>query len=466
MPTTKNGNGQSGSDLARNRLIPFCRKTAPFYRPSWHHRLLASRLEAVERGEVKRLAIFMPPRHGKSELASVRFPAWYLGRNPDKRVITCSYGSELALDFSQQTKDVLASEEYQALFSDTHLSRKTNRRDRWKIEGRRGGLLAAGVGGSITGFGADLLIIDDPVKNDQDANSKTIRERNWNWFGATAYTRLEDNGAIVLIQTRWHKDDLSGKLLDMMHGGGEQWEVLDLPAFATGDEDWGIYGKRSAGQALWQSKYSEADLERIRGVMGEYWFSALYQQDPRLLDGNILDSRLLVGINKNALPPLVKVCRFWDLAFSERDGADYLAGALCGIDAHGRFYILDMMRLRGGWTQNKRRIYQMAQADGQNVHVIIESNGTQLGYYQQVKDELRSHLVYRGDPQGDKPMRASLWGSRLEDGIIYCVRGNWNPALFAEMDDFPHGDHDDQVDAVSGAWAYLVGRVGGILATQ
>lgn len=259
-------------------LLDFTTQTYPRYTAAPHHRLLAAALERVERGELKRLMVFMPPRHGKSELASVRFPAWYLGRNPDRRIIAAAYGGNLANKFSRRTRNLIASPVYQRIFPGTEVAGDAAAVQFWAIKDRDGQYNAAGVGGGITGEGANLLLIDDPVKDAQDAMSLTVREGTWEWYVSTAYPRLDDaNGAIVLIQTRWHEDDLAGKLLAEAADGGDQWHVIRLPAIAEDNDPLG----RVRGEALWPVRFPAerlAEIERIEKPRG--WWEALYQQTP------------------------------------------------------------------------------------------------------------------------------------------------------------------------------------------
>ena len=274
-PQTPRGQRPPRPDIG---LLEFTQLTYESYAPAPHHRLLADALEKVERGEIKRLMVFMPPRHGKSELASVRFPAWYLGRNPDRRVIAASYGSVMANKFSRRARNLIDSPAFRRIFPDTELAGDAAAVQFWAIEGKDGQYNAAGVGGGITGEGADLLLIDDPVKDAEAAASLTIREKTYDWYTSTAYTRLNDErGAIVLIQTRWHEDDLAGKLLRDAAEGGEQWHVLRLPALADGDDPLG----RKEGEALWPARFPVERLNVIRSTLrNNDWWDALYQQTP------------------------------------------------------------------------------------------------------------------------------------------------------------------------------------------
>lgn len=258
--------------IAQNELIPFCGFVKD-YDASWLHREIARQLERIEKGETKRLMLFVPPRHGKSELGSIMFPAWYLGRHPEKEIITASYSAELAQDFGYATRNLVNSQEYQAIFS-TRLRDDSKSKAKWLTQ-EGGGYTAVGVGGAITGRGADIAIIDDPVKNREEAESNVFRDKIYNWYTSTLYTRLEKDGAIILILTRWHKDDLAGRLLSVQEEGGDKWEVVKFPAIATKNELF-----RKQGEPLWQEKYNLEALEQIKKTVGVYDWSSLYQQEP------------------------------------------------------------------------------------------------------------------------------------------------------------------------------------------
>lgn len=245
--------------LARSDLLLFTRRMFPQYDVADHHKRIAIALHAIECGDLDRLVITMPPRHGKSELASVHFPAWFLGRNPDQRIIAASYAATLAYRFSRRARNLLNHPLWPfAVRAAGDLANVQS----WDVEGHRGGYYAAGVGGGIAGHGADLLLIDDPVRSAEEADSETYRERTWEWFNQDAVTRLEPGGRIVLIGTRWHEDDLIGRAL----ASGEVWERIDLPAL---DED---------GCALWPDRFSAEMFDRIKTQIGARAFEALYQQ--------------------------------------------------------------------------------------------------------------------------------------------------------------------------------------------
>ena len=257
--------------------MPFTKYTMPNYLEAKHNRLICEKLEKVESGEIRRLMIFTPPRHGKSELSSKRFPAWYLGRNPYNQVISASYNSDLSRDFGREVRNIIYSDEYKVLFPGITVAADSSAVNRFHTN-KGGSFVAAGVGTAITGRGADIFNIDDPVKDKIEAESETTRTSVWDWYRSVVYTRLMPNAAIVLTMTRWHEEDLAGKLLEEAKVNGDKWEILKLPAFATDFDD--PLG-RNVNEALWPERYDTEALNGIRAVIGERDFGALYQQDPR-----------------------------------------------------------------------------------------------------------------------------------------------------------------------------------------
>ncbi len=384
----------------------------------------------------------MPPRHGKSELASVRFPAWYLGRNPDHRIILACYGADLATRLSRHVRATIDSPRFQAVFPGVVLAQDSRAVDAWDLRGRRGGLKASGVGGPLTGHGAHLLIIDDPVKNREEADSATVRQSVWDWYTSTAYTRLEDDGAVLVIQTRWHEDDLTGRLLAAQgtDPAADQWTVLHMPALSDD------------GGPLWPERYSLKDLERIRATVGPRDWQALYMGRPTPPEGSIF--RLADIRVEDRSPDGLRWCRGWDLAASARTTADFTVGALCAVDAENRLWIRDLYRRRQTWPQTVADMAALATQEPGTIWAI-EQAGFQTAAVQQLAADARFNCIcIRGvQADRDKVTRALPWSGRQ----IRMVRGPWNQELIAEMIAFPHGQHDDQVDAISTAWAALAG---------
>ena len=308
-------------------------------------------------GDIKRLMIFLPPRHGKSWLVSNFFPAWYLGIFPDKRVILTAYEADFAATWGRRARDVL-NEHGKSVFG-IEVNDKSSAANRWDIKNHYGGMVTAGVGGPITGRGADILVIDDPVKNAEEANSQTYRNRTWDWYQSTAYTRLEPQGAVILIMTRWHEDDLAGRLIKSMNKGTlEQWEMINLPAIA---EDNDLLG-RKLGEPLWPERYNLKELQRIKDTTGSYWWSSLYQQRPQPPGGGLLKRSWLEHYQSNEVPDLehLNIYQAWDLAISTKETADYTVCTTIGVSDENKIYVLDWYRDRIDFPTQVKMVEKLA----------------------------------------------------------------------------------------------------------
>ena len=274
-----------GRRKAQEEFLPFVRYTFDDFEPSIHHDRIAYELEQIEKGLNKRLAIFLPPRHSKSELVSRRFPAWFLGKNPDKQMIFLTYANDFAEDFGRDVQEIMNGEEYARIF-DARIRQDVAAAGRWRIENRRGVYRATGIGGQITGRGADVLIIDDPHKNREEADQEWARKKIWDSYRGTIFTRLQPNGAIILVQTRWHDDDLASRILRHAQDNDEvqDWTVLKMPALCeeTGRDPI----NRVEGAALWPKWYNRDALLEIKATIGEREFSAQYQQSPTIDSGD------------------------------------------------------------------------------------------------------------------------------------------------------------------------------------
>lgn len=444
-------------DFAYSRLIAYAAYQWPGYRDAPHHRMIARKLEAVERGDVKRLMITMPPRHGKSMLASEFFPAWYMGRNPDHYVVTATYAQDLADDFGRKVKNQIEDLAFGAIFPGVGIADDSKSVKRFHIvenettiEGgyehslkQRGAFYAVGVGGPLTGRGAHLLLIDDPVKNREDADSEIIRKKTKDWYTSTAYTRLMPGGRVVIIQTRWHEDDLSGWLLaEHKHEG---WEVLNLPAISDD------------GKALWPEQYDLSALERIKIAIGARDWSALYQQQPSPEEGNYFKSEWLRPYVK--LPPKeqLRVYGASDYAVTA-DGGDWTVHVVIGVDPEDRIYLLDLWRRQAAsdeWVEAfcdlvlEWKPIAWAEETGQ----IKSGVGPFLTKRQR---ERKAWCVREQFPtRGDKAVRAqSIRGRMALDGLYVPTGAGWFASLRSELLSFPAGKHDDQVDALG-----LVGQL-------
>lgn len=430
--------------LARKHPTLFTRLIRRRYVPADLHWRIGDALRRVESGEIDRLMIFVPPRHGKSTLTSLAFPAWYLGRNPDKRVIAASYGDALVRGFGRGARNLIAQPLYQRLFPGLTVSRESAAADAWSLNGYEGGYIGTSVGGAITGLGAHVLLIDDPVKSREEADSEVMRDKTWDWFTNDAYTRLEDGGAIIVIQTRWHELDLAGRLLaDMADGSGDQWEVLDLPALDA------------EGRALWPEKYDIEALARIRRTIGERAFTALYQQRPAPAEGAMFKlewmQRRYDVIPRNL--PRWRVVQYVDTATREGVGVDYSVIATWATDGIS-YYLVDVWRDRVDYPQLKTAVQQQYWLHKPQI-VLVEDTT----HGRPLVQELRTTTQIPLAPQkvtGTKETRAEAVTPMFEASqVVLPQRAHWLDAWIQEHLSFPQGAHDDQVDTTSGALGYL-----------
>lgn len=421
------------ASAARHNLLSYAIGHFRDYKTPPHLMLLAEKLMAVERGEIKRLAVFMPPRHGKSNLASEVFPAWYLGRKPNHQVLFTTYGQDLADGFGRKVRNAVADPKHVRSFPECVLSADSSSSKRFNTEA--GGVYyAVGAGGAVTGRGADLLLIDDPLKNREEADSRLIRDKLWDWFASTAYTRLMPGGAVVLIQTRWHEDDLAGRLLN----GHENWEVINLPAIAEHGDMLG----RDVGRALWPEQYPVETLENIRATIGEREFAALYQQRPAPLEGALFRRD---WIGRQVAPRSgTRIAMGVDLALSNKQSADYTAIVVVARDEWGKIFVLDAVRERVDFPSALRLIRNVA--DKWNPSAIAIE---QVAYQAVVVQELlrSTTLPIRGvTPDKDKVTRAQPLALRYEQGLVHHTQ---LPSWFEdELLAFPQSQHDDAVDAL------------------
>lgn len=395
-----------------------------------------------------RLMIMAPPRHGKSEMVSRRFPAWALGRNPDRAIIAASYTASLALRMSRDAQRVMDDSAYARLFPAARLSRPgaagegVRTAERWEITGRRGSYQAVGVGGSVTGMGGDIVLIDDPIKGRKEADSKLIRDRIADWYANDAYTRLEPGGGVCIVNTRWHEDDLSGRLLDAMQAGGDPWRVV---RYAAIDDQ---------GCALHPERYPIEKLRRIEKAIGPRAFGALYQQAPAPAEGHLF-AVAKMGVVE-AAPAKARRVRAWDLA-ATADG-DWTAGALFADTGEG-YVIEDVVRLRASPAEVRQALRATAERDGRAVRVVIPQDPGQAGkdQAQSLAKLLSPFSVTIERATGSKAIRAEPFAAQVGAGNVAMKRGGWNAALIDELTAFPAGAHDDQVDACASAFNAVAG---------
>jgi len=445
--------------LARKHMLPFVERFDSNYLAGWVHKDICQRLEKfsedVANRKSPRLMLFMPPRHGKSTLASVAFPAWHLGRNPEHEFISCSYSGSLAMSFSRKVRHQLREPNYKNIFNGAILDPTSQSVESW-LTTKGGGYVAAGVGGGITGKGAHVLVIDDPVKNREDAESEYNRESVWDWYTSTAYTRLAPGGGILVILTRWHDDDLAGRLLQAAAEGADEWEVVKYPALAEADEVF-----RKEGEALHPERYNLDSLDKIRRAIGPRDWSALYQQNPVADEGDYFNRGMIQYYDPEDIDyhKLRYYCA-WDLAIGQRERNDYSVGIVVGVDEYDKLFVVDCVRGRWDGFELVEQILDLYETWRPGV-VGIEKSHIEMAlgpFLEKRVRERKLHEAYFRDlkpGRRDKEARARAIQGRMQQGMVCIPRDPlWVGPLVAELLRFPNGVHDDQVDAL--AWIGLM----------
>lgn len=394
----------------------------------------------------------MPPRHLKSETCSIRFPAWCLGRNPQRQFIGCSHTESLQYTFSYAVRETILSPRYQRLWP--HKLDKAGA-VRWQISGKsnmRDSYIAAGVGGGITGEGADFLIVDDPIKNAEEANSQTIRDSIWQWWITTAVTRLQPGGAKILIMTRWHDDDLAGRLLKIAAKDkkADQWTVLHLKAIADGKPD--PLGRKK-GEALWPEKFPRPYLDKVKAGavedvdepgQGSRAFSALYQGEPVVSAGNMVERQWWQFYKE--LPKIILKVHSWDTAFKVKTKNDYSVCTVWGIARDG-YYLMDLFRSKVQFPELKKTAKNLNYRDKPS-GVLVEDKASGQSLIQELE---RTEIpIIRVKVDSDKVSRLNACLPTIEAGKVYLPeRAPWLHDYIEEMSGFPNVAHDDCVDSTT-----------------
>lgn len=425
----------------------------PVVSPTWqwdapHHIEIQRQLQRVTAGEINRLMIFLPPRHGKSESITVRYTAWRLEQDASMPIIVAAYNHTLAQRFSRKIRKIARER--------ISLSNERSAVDEWETM-QGGGVRAVGVGGGVTGMGGKLIVIDDPVKSREEADSATFRDRVWDWYTDDLYTRLEPGGAIILVMTRWHMDDLAGRILDS--DDGPNWEVVHLPAIALEDDTLG----RDAGEALWPERYPVAELDTIHASIGERGWNALYQGMPQPEGGAVFIRDWWDDRNRydprEPFRPIARIM-FWDTAEEDNDQAAYTVAVVGELGADYRLRIVDVVRERVAFPDLVTLITRTAERhnhDGK-LHVVdveYASSGRQA--YQTImaqSPEWLRRVMRRYTPRASKELRAQSAAAWCQNGMVLLPLPDescpWLYDFERELYDFPTGKYKDQVDAFSG----------------
>ncbi|HEX8384844.1 MAG TPA: phage terminase large subunit [Rubricoccaceae bacterium] len=426
--------------------------------PPRHVRYLLSLVQDVVEGRTQRLCISTPPGHGKTDTVTRRLPVYWAERHPDDAVVFTGYSQRFAeKNLSQQAREIAA--ELGVLAADATAL------DEWRLtNGAR--LVTRGVGNPPTGVNPiSLLVADDPIKSRADAASLTLRDNVWQWWTGSIVQRFWPRTRAVVIATRWHEDDLIGRLRkadDPANGGPGEWTFVNLPALALDDDPLG----REPGEALWPAAKPAPFLHALRRSMGPYEFEAVFQGNPTPREGSLFRVGKFGYVDAAEVPRLVSVCRAWDLAATAGAG-DYTAGVKVGRSADGRFFVLDVVRGQWDSAQRNARMRQTAEADGKAVKVHLPQDPGQAGKDQaQSLTRMLAGFVVRAEPvSGSKEVRADPYAAQVnagaanETGNVSLVRAPWNDAFVEEHRAFPAGANDDQVDAGSDAFTEVAVEV-------
>lgn len=457
MPKTKNKKSQKEllneedkiiEEAARNYLIDFSILTNKNYEPNFHHEEIAKELERIEKGEFikdgyKILMVFMPPRHGKSEECTINFPAWYLGKNPRKEIITASYSGELAVKFGGRTRDLLNSKVFKNIFPNVSLKAGDESKGEW-MTNHNGIYVSVGVGGATTGKGADIFLIDDPIKNAEEAESEVYREKIWEWFKTVAWTRLEPNGVMVIILTRWHLDDLAGRILKN-EDFKKICKIISYPAIAEQEEKF-----RKIGEALWPNRYKIEVLEQTKKLIGTKNFSALYQQHPIATENQefkpyYFKEREQAEVDRQNTRRFLTI----DTAISKQASSDYTGICDNSVDSLN-FWNLKAWRIKLNplelidliFTLHNNRRYEKIGIEKtiylQTIKPFLNEEQRKRGKFLPIVELLHNQI--------NKELRIRGLIPRYESGSIYHIKGECKD-LEDELLNFPQAINDDVSDA-------------------
>ena len=445
-------------EQAREGFMPFIKKVWPAFIEGRHHKIMAESFERVVNGDLKRLIINMPPRHTKSEFASYLLPAWFLGQYPEKKIIQTAHTAELSVGFGRKVRNLVDSEDYKEIFPELGLRADSKAAGRWSTS-KGGEYFAIGVGGAVTGKGADLLIIDDPHSEQEGQSADpAVFDKVYDWYTSGPRQRLQPGGSIIIVMTRWHKRDLTGKIIktSVQREGMDEWELIEFPAIMP------------SGNALWPEFWSLTELEALRSELPAPKWQAQYQQDPSSEESALVKREWWKKWEDERPPPCEFIIQSWDTAFLKTQRADYSACTTWGVFYHPdeqgvtqpNIILLDAFKDRLEFPELKKCAFEFYNEFEPDACIVeAKAAGTPLIF------ELRAMGIpvseYTPSRGNDKISRVNAVSDLFASGIVWCPETRFAEEVIEEFASFPAGEHDDLVD--SSTQALLRFRQGGFL---
>ena len=444
----------SDGEAAQSSFMSFCNIVWPEFIEGRHHKIMAEKFDRMAKGELKRLIVNMPPRHTKSEFGSYLVPAWFMGRTPTLKIMQTTHTAELAYRFGRKVRNLMNEQSYKGVFENVELRADSQAAGRWETS-KGGEYFAAGVGGAVTGRGADLLIIDDP-HSEQDALSPTALEHAYEWYTSGPRQRLQPGGSIIIIMTRWAENDLTGKLLRQQGRDplADQWEVVEFPALMPDDKP------------LWPEFWKQEDLLAVKGSLSVGKWEAQWQQNPTSEVSAILKRTWWRKWEPKELPPLQYIMQSYDTAFSKQETADYSAITTWGVfyeNESGPAQIILIDASRGRWEfpdLRRKALEEYKYWDPECV--IIEAKASGMPLTQELRNMGIPVTNYAPSRGNDKITRVNSIAPIVESGLVWAPDTTWAEEVIEECAAFPAGEHDDYVDTVTQALRRF--REGGFIA--
>jgi predicted phage terminase large subunit-like protein len=442
-------------EVCRERFIKFVKKVWPTFVDGRHHVRMAAAFERVARGDCKRLIINMPPRHTKSEFASYLLPSWFLGKFPNKKVIQTAHTAELSVGFGRKVRNLVDSDVYSTIFPGVSLQADSKAAGRWNTN-KGGEYFAIGVGGAVTGKGADLLIIDDPHSEQEAALAATnpeIYDKVYEWYTSGPRQRLQPGGAIVIVMTRWGLRDLTGQVVkNALQRGGDEWEVIEFPAILP------------SGNPLWPEFWSLDELSALKEELPNSKWQAQYQQQPTSEEGAIVKREWWKVWEKDEPPRCDFIIQSWDTAYETTNRSDYSASTTWGVwtteEGETNIILLDAWKARLEFFELKKRVLELYKEYEPDA-LIVEKKVSGISLYQELRRMGVPVAEFTPSKGNDKITRLNSVSDIIQSGRVWVPNTRWSEELIDEIAAFPAGEHDDYVDATTLALARF--RNGGFL---